>query len=581
MDNQIEEIKRKIDIVDFIGSFINLKKTGRNYKAICPFHQEKTPSFIVSPERQIWHCFGACSEGGDIFKFLMKWENITFVEALKELAKKAGVALKKIDFQDKVWQKRERYFSMNFFAAEFFHYLLTKNRFGEKALLYLKSRGIKDSTIKLFQLGYAPVSWDSLKNFLKSKKFAEEEMLENGLLIKGEKGNFYDRFRGRLIFPLKDSRGNIVGFSGRILDESKKEAKYVNSPETPIYHKRETLFGIHLAKDSIKTEKNVFIVEGEFDMITPYQNGFSNFVAIKGTALTNEQLLLLKRYTEKITLVLDADSAGEQSTLRAIDEAERLDLEIEIVRLSKGKDPDEAVRSDLKAFKEDLKKSLPIYDFLIETAQKKYPEETSFAKKKIADEVLPFIERILNPIVRSYYVKKIAKILAVEEKSIEAMLAIIKKTKKTKINFTQRTRQISNQEREIIIEKYLLSYLFQTDNLTIKKKIIEILTPEDFKIPSFQKLFSLFLPEIDSFTVEGFVKKLTPELKEVFDEIFLYASFNEEIKEKDIEKIIFEIKKYSLKRQIANLLKKDEDEEKEKSLIKLTQLLKEVEKKIN
>ncbi|MFA6533509.1 MAG: DNA primase, partial [Patescibacteria group bacterium] len=300
MENQIEEIKQKIDIVEFIGGFITLKKAGRNFKAVCPFHQEKSPSFVISPERGIWHCFGACGEGGDVIKFLMKWENITFIEALKELAKKTGVklTLNKISFEDKIWQKKERFIGMNLLASEFFHYILNKTDFGKKASSYLKTRLLNQSIIDKFELGYSPSSWDSLKLFLKKKKYEEEEMFENGLVIKSERGSYYDRFRGRLMFPLKDSRGNVLGFSGRILSGgNEKEAKYVNTPETPIYHKRECLFGINLALEEIKKQKNVYIVEGELDMITPFQHGYSNFVAVKGTALTIEQLKLLKRYT--------------------------------------------------------------------------------------------------------------------------------------------------------------------------------------------------------------------------------------------------------------------------------------------
>ena len=241
---------------------------------------------------------------------------------------------------------------------------------------------------------------------MKKKKFEEKEVYENGLLVKSERGSYYDRFRGRLMFPIKDSRDYVIGFSGRSLDEKDKQAKYINTPETPIYHKRETLFGINLAKETIKKEKNVYIVEGEFDVISPYQNGFINFVAVKGTALTNEQLMLLKRYTDKITLALDADIAGEESTRRGIEEAEKLDLEVRIVKLPIGKDPDEAVRTDLQAFKKAISRPIPIYDFLIKVAQKKYSEDTSFDKKKIGEEVIPFIERITNPIVRSHYVKK-------------------------------------------------------------------------------------------------------------------------------------------------------------------------------
>lgn len=225
------------------------------------------------------------------------------------------------------------------------------------------------------------------------------------------------------MFPIKDGRDFVIGFSGRNLNDVDKQAKYINSPETPVYRKRETLFGINLARESIRKEKNVYIVEGEFDVITPYQYGFTNFVAIKGTALTNEQLLLLKRFTDRVTLTLDVDVAGEQSTHRGIEEAERLDLEVKVARLSKGKDPDSSIREDINQFKKDITKTIPVYDYLIDSAQHRYPDGTSFSKKKIAEEVMPFIERITNPIIKSHYIKKMASVLEVSEESIGSMIS--------------------------------------------------------------------------------------------------------------------------------------------------------------
>lgn len=582
MDNPVEEIKRKLDIVEYIGSFITLKKAGRNYKAICPFHSEKSPSFVISPERQIWHCFGACGEGGDIVKFLMKWENITFVEALKELANKTGVTLKKFSFEDKIWKKREHFFNMNLMAAEFFAFLLSKEKYGKSAMSYLKNRDIKDSTIKKFQLGYAPMSWDSLRLFLKKKKYSDEEMLENGLLVRGEKGGIYDRFRGRLIFPIRDSRDFVIGFSGRNLDEKDKQAKYINTPETPIYHKRETLYGINLAKETIKKEKNVYIVEGEFDMITPYQFGFTNFVAIKGTALTNEQLLLLKRYTDKITLTLDADTAGEESTKRGIEEAERLELEVRIARLTVGKDPDEAIRTDIKTFKKDIDKTTPIYDFLIESSVHKYPDETSFSKKKIADEVLPFIERITNPIIKSHYIKKLSNILNVSEASIETMINTIRRKKKQQLEFKPKLKTITKEERQLMIEKYLLSYIFQNeDPYEISDRIFKILKSEDFMFPAYQKITQIFLDikkQGKKFNLDNFVIKLSPELRQAFDELYLYASIDQPLNEENIDRLIAEVRRFSIRREIKKILDEDETEEKKHRLISLSKALKEVEK---
>ncbi len=584
MENPIEEIKKKIDIVEFIGSFITLKKAGRNFKAVCPFHQEKTPSFVVSPERGIWHCFGACGDGGDVIKFLMKWENITFIEALRELAKKTGVKLTKISFEDKIWQKKERYLGMNQLASEFFHYILNKTAFGKKAGQYLKERASNQSMIDKFQLGYSPSSWDSLKLLLKKKRYEEKEMMENGLLVKSERGSYYDRFRGRLMFPLKDSRNNVLGFSGRILDGDEKEAKYINTPETPIYHKRETLFGINLAKEEIKNKKNVFIVEGELDVITPYQHGFSNFVAVKGTSLTNEQLMLLKRYTDKITLMMDADPAGVESIKRGIDEAEKFDFEIRVVTIDYAKDPDEALKKDPAKFKKLIAKPIPIYDFLIETAQKKYPEESAFSRKKIGEEIIPMIEKISNPIVRTFYIKKLAGILEVSEVTIENLISQLKRKKKQlSLNKIKYSKPIED-SRELTINKYILSVVFQSeDPKEIYHKFFSVLKPEYFLHPSYEKISRFFFDEIEKnnkININQFGKNLPDELRPIFDEIFLFASIDHNLSDKSLDRLIYEIKKYYLKREIKKLLSEEESVEKKKQLKGISEDLKEVEKKL-
>ena len=586
MENQIEEIKRKVDIVEFIGNFITLKKAGRNFKAICPFHQEKSPSFVVSPDRGIWHCFGACGEGGDAIKFLMKWENITFIEALKELAKKTGVklTLNKISFEDKIWQKKERFIGMNQLASEFFHYVLNKTDYGKKANEYLKSRLLNQIIIDKFELGYSPSSWDSLKLFLKKKKYEEEEMSENGLLVKSERGSYYDRFRGRLMFPLKDSRNNVLGFSGRILDGDTKEAKYVNTPETPIYHKRECLFGINLALEEIKKQKNVFIVEGELDMIMPFQHGYSNFVAVKGTALTNEQLKLLKRYTDKITLMMDADVAGIESIKRGIDEAEKFDFEIRVVTIDFAKDPDEALKKDPDKFKKIISKPIPIYDFLIETAQKRNPEESAFAKKKIGEEVIPMIEKITNPIVRTFYIKKLAGILEVSENTVENLVIQLKRKKNQLLHNKIKYNKLVEDSRELTIDKYVLSVVFQSaDPNKIYHNVFEVLKPEYFLHPSFEKIYHLFFEEIKKngeVNINNFGKKLPDELRPIFDEIFLFASIDHNLSNESLDRLINEIKKYYFKREIKRILSEEENLENKKQLKKISENLKEVEKKL-
>lgn len=586
MDNPVEEIKKKIDIVDFIGSYITLKKTGRNFKANCPFHNEKSPSFIVSPERQIWHCFGSCGEGGDIIKFLMKWENITFVEALRELAKKAGVTLKNVTLDDKDSRKKERYYEMNLIASEFFQYVLNKSKYGEKALEYLKNRGIKPGISQKFRLGYSPVSWDSLLNFLKKKKYSLEEMYDNGLVVKSASGRYYDRFRGRLMFPIIDAREHVLGFSGRILEGKDNEAKYVNTPETPVYHKRETLYGINLAKDSIKKEKNAYLVEGEFDMITPYAHGFFNFVAIKGSALTPDQLLLLKRFTPKLTLIFDSDEAGGEAVRRGIEEAEKLDMELAVVRPDFAKDPDEAVQKDEVAFKKALNDPQPIYDFLIDAAMKKYSVSDPYGKKKISDEVIPFIERIGNPIVKSHYSKKVAAILGVTETSVEALMARIRRKKKQSEDYRSSYKKEEVLGREVVLEKYLLSFIFQSENpYKPAKTVFTAITPDDLSIPADAKIAQILVDrEKDmalNFDLDKFASVIPTPLRPIFDEIYLFASAPTGIEDDNILKLAYEVKRFSLKRQIKEILNsEDQSAEKNKKLLEIAAALKEVEKKL-
>lgn len=576
MDNPVEEIKKRIDIVDFIGNSIALKKSGRNFKALCPFHQEKTPSFIISPERQIWHCFGACQEGGDVIKFLMKWENITFYEALKELADKLGIRLKKFDFEDRVWKKKERLFTINSLVGEFYHYLLTKHKIGEKALDYLKNRKISRKTIDTFTLGYSPSSWDSLLKFLKKKGFEEQESHEAGLLVKSERGGFYDRFRKRLMFSLKDPRGNILGFSGRIL-EDEAEAKYINTPETPVYHKRESLFGINLSKEAIKKNNQAILVEGEFDMISCFQEGINNVVAIKGSAVTKEQLMLLKRYANRVVLSLDTDFSGEETTKRAIVDAENLDFDIEVVTFDFAKDPDEAIKKDRQMFKKIIKQPIPIYDFIIDLSVKKNKGEGAFSKKNIGSEVIPFLVSIINPIVQSHYVKKLAEILGVETSAIELLIKkqLYKRKARQQIVLIKKR---SEKDRYQLLQTYILSLIFQSDKpFVILEKIFKTLEEGDFSIVSYKKLLQHLTDfKMTTSDFQSFARSLPSELIPVFNELTLFdiAIFDQNILEKELEKIILEFKRLSLKRRIKD---KNNDADEVKNL---TKLLSEVEKRL-
>jgi DNA primase len=582
MNNLNEEIKKRIDIIEFIGSRMTLKKTGRNFKGNCPFHQEKTPSFVVSPERQIWHCFGSCGDGGDVIKFLMKWDNITYLEAIKEFAEKLGLPLKEYSLQDTNVKLRERLFSANRHAANFYSYMLSKSRFGDKAREYLEKRGIHREIVHTFELGYAPSSWDSLLRYMESKKFTLKELIDAGLVLRNEKGSVYDRFRGRLMFPLKDARENIVGFSGRSLNPDEKTAKYVNTPETLVYHKRETLFGIHLAKGAIKKERCIILVEGEFDMITPYQYGIEHIAAIKGSTVTHDQLMLIKRYANRVYLALDADAAGEEAIKRGIEEAERLEFELGVIVFDFAKDPDEAVRADPVKFKEAVHSPVPVYDYIIDFYRKKFPGNDVFSKKNMGEAVVPFFTHINNPIVASHYVKKLAALLEVSEESVRLLLRKKNFTKtSTAAHFTK--APISPANREDMVQKYFLGSLLQYEaKKTLLDKLVSLLSPEDFSFPAYQKLYRLVQEKREIFErsdINTFASLLPPELKAIFDELYLYASADIAISEHNIGRLAYEIKERALKRGIRTGLDQESGKMDEDALSRLNKELKELEKR--
>ncbi len=514
----------------------------------------------------------------------MKYENITFYEAFKELAEKAGVILKNVGFEDKEWKQKERLLQINTLTAKYFEYILHSSDFGKTALEYLSARSIPVPIMKKFQIGYAPRSWDSLLNFLVKKGFNREEIFEAGLVVKRETGRVYDRFRGRIMFPISDIRGNIIGFSGRLIEKSEVEGKYINTPETPVYHKRESLYGIQIAKESIRKEDNVLIVEGEFDMITPYIHGIENVVAIKGSALTREQLTILKRLTKRITLALDSDNAGEDAMKKGIEEAERQEFEIRVLSFDTGKDPDEAVRTDLPGFKKALKQPLPIYDFIIELAQKKFSDGSAFSKKNIGDFVMPFISRIQNPIIQSHYNKKLSGILEVSEGSI---ISLMKKQRFEKKPFVVRKNVQMHVEREEVMQKYLLSVMLQHENpYEVCEKVFAVMSPEEFTIPAYQKVCTSLLEYKKNhpglYDGAKFVSTLPPELVSTYDELFMFSSSEVEFKSENIDKLIYEVKKSILKRKIAAALSHDgtSTETKEVDIAQLSKSLSEVEIKI-
>ncbi len=419
-DPVIQEIKSRLDIVPFVQQYVRLAKAGVNWKGLCPFHSEKTPSFIVSPTRQTWHCFG-CSRGGDIFKFLMETENLEFRDALKQLAERAGVELKRED--PRLRTERERMYAISEVAAGFFQLQLAKN---PAVFDYLKRRGLTDETITGFRIGYAPDSWDSLWNFLRAKEFSADEFVASGLGIRSEKraDSYYDRFRNRVMFPIADASGKIIAFSGRIFERGKKtdEPKYVNSPQTMIYDKSRALFAFDKAKDAIRKKNRVVVVEGQMDVVMSHQAGVTETVAVSGTALTARHLEQLRRLTDTLVASFDADEAGETATKRSLDLAAELDLNRKVAVIPKGKDPADAVLENPEVWVKAVDESVSIMDFFLGRAIKKYSLKTPEGKKDFSRYLLPEVSKIGNQIEKAHWVSKMAELLGVKEDAVWAEL---------------------------------------------------------------------------------------------------------------------------------------------------------------
>jgi DNA primase len=405
----LDEIKNKIDLVDFIGRYLPLKKAGTNYKGLCPFHMEKTGSFMVSPDKQIWHCFG-CGRGGDVFKFVMEKEGVGFPEALQMLAEQVGIQLSKVP-QSGI-DTRKTLMNINETAARFYEKVLLETDEGRAAKEYMIGRGMLPATLTEFRIGFAPRSGRALSEFLIRKGAKEADIEKAGLSVR--KGNYlYDKFVGRVMFPLWDSLGRVVAFTGRVLDPN-GIPKYLNSPETPLFHKSEMLYGLHLAKQTIQQEGRVVMVEGQMDTISSYQAGVKNVVGISGTALTEQQLQMLNRYGKEIVLSLDADAAGGEATRRALELANNFDMTVKVVLLGNHKDPDSMIKENPENWKKAVAEAVPVMDFYFDVAARKYDVAKLEDKKQLTRELLSVITKVNDPIERDHYIKRLARTVDVE-----------------------------------------------------------------------------------------------------------------------------------------------------------------------
>jgi len=436
ISSPVDEIKNKLDIVEVIGGYIRLQKAGRNYRALCPFHSEKNPSFFVSPEKQMWHCF-SCGAGGSIFDFVMQMDGVEFGDALRMLAQRAGVELKKVD--PKLKTKRTRLYEICHLANQFFIRQLAASQAGKNIQRYLSQRGLKPATIRDWQIGYAPKQWRALIDFLGGRGYPDEEIIKAGLVVERSpdesqeksphfrEGSSYDRFRDRIIFPIFDLNGLVIGFTARENPEQpdSRMGKYINTPNTLIYDKSYVLYGLNKAKLDIRKENLCVLVEGQMDVLMAHQSNFKNVVASSGTALTEKQLRILKRYTENLATAFDMDLAGEVATKRGIDLAIQFGFNTKVINLPGKQDPADCLQKDSSLWSEAIGQATGLVEFYLSNALAKYDSQTIEGKKEITKILLPVIKKIPNKIEQDHWLQELAQRLKVQEKSLFEEMAKI------------------------------------------------------------------------------------------------------------------------------------------------------------
>ena len=476
----IDEIKERLDIIDVISGYVSLKKAGHNYKGLCPFHAEKTPSFVVFPDSQSWHCFGACGTGGDIFAFIMRHDNLDFSAALAVLAQRAGIELKpKTDEQKREEDLQQRLLAIHKLATAYFHNRLLTAPDAQAARDYLIQRGLNQETIARFSLGYAPDDWQALGHYLNGKGYSDSDLLASGLVIARESGSgHYDRFRNRVIIPIRDHSGHPIGFGGRVLDDA--QPKYLNSPETPLFEKGHVLFGLDLAKATIRAEDVTIVVEGYMDVIQAHQHGITNVVAAMGTALTETQVKTLRRYAQTIVLALDPDTAGSQATLRGLDLSRQVTLheviqigtavvesqysseaDVRIAVLPPGQDPDDLIREEPETWAGIIENALPVIDYYFQLMQGQFDLSTARGKSDAAEQLLPVLRDIENPIQRAHYIGKLARLLHVDEKTIQEQLRGHRRRKLGQAEAWQSVQDVHLRRPVFEVEEHCLMVLLQ------------------------------------------------------------------------------------------------------------------------
>lgn len=509
MNSDVEKIKGKIDIVELISSYIKVDKSGKNFKACCPFHNEKTPSFYISPERGTFYCFG-CGKKGDVFSFVEEFEGVDFISALKLLADKAGIILSNTKTNDR--SEKDKGFKILEEATNFFESNILKN---DEAKKYLAERGVTDETIKKWRIGCSTNNWSDLYNHLKQFGFEDREIEQVGLIKKGDKGNYYDRFRGRIMFPISNPVEKVVGFTGRILIPDEKQAKYVNSPETPFFSKSHILYGMHLAKTSIRKNNFSILVEGQFDVIMSHQSGYINTVATSGTAMTDDQLTQLARLSSRLVIALDADGAGFRASEKVWQLALAKGMDVKIARLPSGKDPADLVRENPDLWRKAIREATHIIDCLIDQVDAKKMDSRALAIE-IHKVIIPYVNKLESAIEQAHFIEKISRKFSVAQDVLWRDVSEIKNNNSSTQN-----------------------------NIEVKQKVEENRSSNDQLLGILLWQKTLSNPDVD-------VQKLERMIKEVLGEdVVLLAERNP-----DIESIIFATETiYSDKKILVSTIK--------------------------
>lgn len=571
-DSQIEEIKNRLNVIDVVGNYVKLTKTGINYRGVCPFHSEKSPSFFVSPTRQMWHCFG-CGSGSSMFDFIMKIEGIEFADALRLLANKAGVQLKQENVQLRT--ERQRLYEVCDLACRFFEKQL-ESGIGKEAEAYLLKRGILKDSIKKWRLGYSPDTWNGLTDFLIGKGYKREEVVKAGLAIEKEnKHDSYDRFRGRIMFPVFDLNSQVVGFGGRVFKQQNETAKYINTPQTLLYDKSGILYGLNNAKLAVKKQNQCVVTEGYTDVIMCHQAGFENSVAASGTALTSQHLTILKRYSENLVLAFDMDVAGESATKRGINLAEVQGFNIKIIE-SYGdgqakSDPADIILKDPKQWEESIKKAKSIMDYYFDSAFLHFDKSLPSGKKEIGKIVLPAIKRLQNKIEQAHWIQKLSQMLGVKEEAVTEELARVPSQSsindglvKPKTPEKSLSQEASEGQRRTLIEEKIVSLILKNpDYIKLIEEAQLLLFSEKMRafLEELKKIVDL--PEValqkeeekkDFKTIVGNIVSNDSEFKNLLAALVLKAdAYYEEDGEKELSLCLLELKNIQLRDKLNRI----------------------------